>query len=250
VLGLVGALALMLRTVPALGADADKSAAKAHYEAATRLYDIKEWAKALDEYKAAYLSKPDPAFLFNIGQCYRKLGRLDQALEFYQEYLKKAPPDDPNRPNVEARIRNTDTGDVFEGGSPTKPVAQPVVPPPAPLRLPTPPQQAGEGTAELPASEVGSPEAVGQPAPAQPVVETRPLESPQAADIKPAGIDLTAVEPVGQAASSSHFYGKWWFWTGVGVAVVAGTVAAIVIASGGSRGVTATTALGTQTVFQ
>jgi tetratricopeptide (TPR) repeat protein len=236
--------------VPVLGAEGDKAAAKAHYEAATRLYDIKEWARALDEYKAAYLSKPDPAFLFNIGQCYRRLGKQAQALEFYKEYLKKAPPDDPNRPNVEARIRDTDTGDVFEGGSPAKSVAQPLVPPPAPLWLPTPPQQAGEGTAELPASEVGSPEAVGQPALAQPVVETRPLEPPQAADIKPAGVDLTAVEPAGQVASSSHFYGKWWFWTGVGVAVVAGTVAAIAIASGGSRGLTATTALGTQTVFQ
>jgi len=35
-----------------------------------------------------------------------------------------------------------------------------------------------------------------------------------------------------------------------GIAAVAGGIAAIVIASGGSRGVTATTVLGTQTVFQ
>src|ERR1017187_4960718 len=117
-----------LLAVPVWSADGDKAVAKAHFEAATRLYDIHEYAKALDEYKAAYLAKPDPAFLFNVGQCYRKLGELDQALEFYREYLKKAPPDDPNRPNVEARIRNTDSGDIFEGASPPKretPAAQP-----------------------------------------------------------------------------------------------------------------------------
>ena len=39
-LSLVGSLALMLLATPALAADADKVAAKAHYEAATRLYDI------------------------------------------------------------------------------------------------------------------------------------------------------------------------------------------------------------------
>src|ERR1039457_5794576 len=85
----------------ALCAENDKVVARAHYETATRIYDLREYAKALDEYKAAYLAKPDPAFLFNVGQCYRRLGKFDQALDFYREYLKKAPPDDPNRPNVE-----------------------------------------------------------------------------------------------------------------------------------------------------
>jgi tetratricopeptide (TPR) repeat protein len=103
--GLVIAVAFVALAVPAQAADSEKTAAKAHFEAATRLYDIHEYAKALEEYKAAYLAKPDPAFLFNVGQCYRRLGKFDQALEFYREYLKKAPSDDPNRPNVEARIR-------------------------------------------------------------------------------------------------------------------------------------------------
>jgi hypothetical protein len=43
---------------PVLGAEGDKALAKAHFEAATRLYDIHEYAKSLDEYKAAYLAKP------------------------------------------------------------------------------------------------------------------------------------------------------------------------------------------------
>ena len=56
--------------------------------------------------------------------------------------------------------------------------------------------------------------------------------------------------PPAPAATSAPVYKTWWFWTGVGAAVVAGTVAAIVIAKGGNGGPTATTALGTQAVFQ
>jgi hypothetical protein len=65
VAGLARGLVASASTVHA--ADVDRSAAKAHYEAATRLYDIHEYEAALKECKAGYLAKPDPAFLFNIG---------------------------------------------------------------------------------------------------------------------------------------------------------------------------------------
>jgi tetratricopeptide (TPR) repeat protein len=85
----------------------DKTAtARAHYQTGTRLYDVGEYDKALLEYKSAYLAVPDPAFLFNIGQCYRNLGQSAEALKFFQRYLKKASPSDPNRGQVEARIRD------------------------------------------------------------------------------------------------------------------------------------------------
>jgi tetratricopeptide (TPR) repeat protein len=244
-----------LLAVPVWSADGDKAVAKAHFEAATRLYDIHEYAKALDEYKAAYLAKPDPAFLFNVGQCYRRLGKFDQALDFYREYLKKAPPDDPNRPNVEARIRNTDTGDVFETDTP-RPVsqpAQPPIPPQAPpvQRAPTGPEmppvaEPGIGQAgQKPSSEVESSVSVGQPSQAP-----RLPASAESAVVTPAGLDLTTVAPAGQVSAGTPFYGRWWFWTGVGAAVVAGTVAAIVIAKSGNDGNKASTVLGTQSVFQ
>jgi tetratricopeptide (TPR) repeat protein len=103
-------LALGLGSVrPAQAAEDSKQLAKAHYETATRLYEVQEYAKALDEYKTAYLAKPDPAFLFNIGQCYRKLGDDSKALEFFHQYLKKAPPEDPSRAQGEARIRDIET---------------------------------------------------------------------------------------------------------------------------------------------
>lgn len=236
--------------VPAWGVEGDKAAAMAHFEAANRLYDIHEYAKALEEYKAAYLAKPDAAFLFNVGQCYRRLGRRVQALEFYREYLKKAPPDDPNRAYVEARIRDTDTGDIFEGDTSTGSAMQPIQAPPPPLVQPPPPpaemqpvvEPEIETATQQPPSAVDSP--VGQPSPA-------PSLPPSAESVtaKSAGLDLTVVQPAEPVSASAPFYKTWWFWTGVGAAVVVGTVTAILI-SKSSDGNTAPTALGTQPVFQ
>ena len=140
--GLVVAVVCGALASPAFGGDDDKVAAKAHYEAATRLYDIREYAKALDEYKAAYLAKPDPAFLSNIEQCYRKLGKNPEALDFFHQYLKKAPAEDPNRTQVEARIRELeDEGAKRPDTNATTPasVAPAPLPPPVPSALFPPP---------------------------------------------------------------------------------------------------------------
>jgi tetratricopeptide (TPR) repeat protein len=239
----------------ALAADSNKAIAKAHFEAATRLYDIHEYAKALEEYKAAYLAKPDPAFLFNVGQCYRRLGKFDQALEFYQEYLKKAPPDDPNRPNVEARIRNTDTSDLFESDTAPRPAAPPAQPPPLPpqappvQRPPTPPEARPVAAPRIEGSAGTPTAAAGSSVPVEPQKPPPPAFA-EPTYAKPAGLDLNAVQPAERVNTGTPFYKTWWFWTGVGAVVVAGTVAAIVISKSGSNGNTATTALGTQGVFQ
>jgi tetratricopeptide (TPR) repeat protein len=129
----------------------DKASARAHYETAARLYDVGEYDRALVEFKEAYVAKPDPAFLFNIGQCYRKLGQEEQALDFFRRFLKRAAPDDPNRAQVEARLRDTETDAVFKGDlqraeereeAETPPPAEPTVaatPAPVVVELPTPP---------------------------------------------------------------------------------------------------------------
>jgi hypothetical protein len=64
--GVVLALAVEGFAQAARAGDSDKAVARAHYETATRLYEIREYDKALLEYKSAYLAQPDPAFLFNI----------------------------------------------------------------------------------------------------------------------------------------------------------------------------------------
>jgi tetratricopeptide (TPR) repeat protein len=128
--------------------DASRATAKAHYETATRLYDIREYDKALVEFKSAYLAQPDPAFLFNVGQCYRKLGQNQQALNFFQEYLKKAPPDDPNRSQVEARVRDIEAEAKLQA------------------------ETAQAAAAPVPAAEVVQPAPVVQTAPAAVVAPT------------------------------------------------------------------------------
>ena len=148
--------------------DNDKAAAKAHYETGTRLYDIREYDKALLEYKSAYLAQPDPAFLFNIGQCYRKLGQNAEALNFFQQYLKKAPPNDPNRRQVEARLRDIENEARLKAGAaetapaPLTPV--PNLPPPAPAPAPASPP----ATPALPPAAAAVEEAAPVSAAAQP----------------------------------------------------------------------------------
>jgi hypothetical protein len=117
--------------------DNSRATAKARYETATRLYEIREYDKALLEYKSAYLAQPDPAFLFNIGQCYRKLGQNHEALNFFQEYLKKASPDDPNRSQVEARVRDIEAEAKLQAEA-AQAAAAPVPPPEVVQPVPTP----------------------------------------------------------------------------------------------------------------
>jgi hypothetical protein len=234
---LVAAVVCCARATPALAGEGDKAVARAHYETATRLYDVREYADALKEYKAAYVAKPDPAFLFNIGQCYRKLDRNAEALDFFQQFLKKSPPDDPNRAQVEARIRNIEAGlnadyDPFDksGAAPEQPPekkAQPSsapepVPPPEPVQLIT---SKPSLTAEQP----------------------RPRHPPTPM-VQPAGVDLASATPAQEVRDSSPIYTTWWFWTGVGAAVVAGTVTAVILSSGGGTKNPSST-LGARTVF-
>jgi tetratricopeptide (TPR) repeat protein len=101
---------LVMATVLAVGlcpvatlAQEDAAAAKAHYTAGLQHFNLSEYEQALTEFKDAYRSKPDPVFLYNIGQCHRKLGHADEAATFYRRYLREAP-DAKNRNEVERRI--------------------------------------------------------------------------------------------------------------------------------------------------
>jgi tetratricopeptide (TPR) repeat protein len=139
--------------------DSNKATAKAHYETATRLYDIREYDKALLEYKSAYLAHPDPAFLFNIGQCYRRLGQNAEALNFFQQYLKKAPPEDPNRRQVEARMRDIEAESKLKA---QEAQAAPAPSPPAPIPNPPPPAPSPPPAAEGAPAAAASVESVAQ----------------------------------------------------------------------------------------
>ena len=99
--------------------------AKASYEEGARHYYLTEYAEALTSFKDAYRAKDDPAFLFNIAQCLRKLNRLDEASNFYRIYLRRAP-DSSNRVKVERHLKEVEDQMAV------------VVPPTTPSQNPTP----------------------------------------------------------------------------------------------------------------
>ena len=84
-------VALLLASAPASAhttrvADA-RERAHVHWKSGSQEYAAGKWAAALDEFEAGYAAQPSPAFLVNIGQCLRKLDRLDEAALAYRRYL-------------------------------------------------------------------------------------------------------------------------------------------------------------------
>ncbi len=138
---------------------ADAANARAHFDKGRTFFEVDEYRKAIAEFKAAHIEKPDPAFLYNIAECYRRLGEVAEALQFYRRFLATAAPDDKTRPVVEQRIADLRT--VGE-----EPKVGATEPPPSaggdnPLAL-TAPIPAGEPAATL----VGTPGPSMRPAPA------------------------------------------------------------------------------------
>jgi len=98
---LLCALAL-LAPGPAAAQDADR-AARAHFRRGETHFAVGRFAEALKEYQAAYELKPLPGFLFNIGQCHRNLGHLEEAVFSFTRYLRLKP-DATNRAAVEELV--------------------------------------------------------------------------------------------------------------------------------------------------
>src|SRR5207245_1911554 len=75
----------------------DLARARTHFEAGRALHKPGNYTEALREFAAGYQLAPRPAFLLNLGQCYRMLDDLGKAREMYQRYLREAPAGDPER---------------------------------------------------------------------------------------------------------------------------------------------------------
>ena len=52
-----------------------------HLTAGNRLYRLREFEKAVEAYKAGAISEDAPVFHYNLAQCYRELGRYEEALD-------------------------------------------------------------------------------------------------------------------------------------------------------------------------
>lgn len=87
-------IALVLAGAPAArGADAARARAKRHNARARKLFSLGMFKKAAVEYKRAYEAKPVAAFLFNLGQCYKRIDTVAdqrQAIFYFKSYLNNA----------------------------------------------------------------------------------------------------------------------------------------------------------------
>jgi tetratricopeptide (TPR) repeat protein len=71
------------------GAAVDR--AKVHFKQGRALQAAGDFARAADEYKAAYELDPRPEMLFNIGQAFRLAGAKREALDYFKRYLDQQP---------------------------------------------------------------------------------------------------------------------------------------------------------------
>jgi tetratricopeptide (TPR) repeat protein len=214
-LGLVLALSPAAFSAPPVE---DKVAAKQHFEAGTRHYDLAEWDHALVEFKEAYRLKPDATFLYNIAQCHRKLGHIEDALTFYRTYLRRAP-DAPNHDEVERRIAELE---VERKAKQTKQAEEERV------ALAEREAKAAETKAAAAAKAVPAPE----PAPAPTVTPSPaslPTGAPHSEESSARRADLAQAPPAPSAQTESSIFSRWWFWTAVGAVVAGGVTAGLLL---------------------
>jgi tetratricopeptide (TPR) repeat protein len=118
----LGWLALCLPVAALSQTPSKEEQAMKLYEEAEAYYKLQDWSKALELYEAAYLLSPQPELLFNIGQCYRQLGKYEQSLRSYRTYLREVP-DDINREQIEQLIAVTEQQARDASSQPTTMVA-------------------------------------------------------------------------------------------------------------------------------
>lgn len=104
------ALAAALSAPTPVRAEAERTATpaeigRAHFDLGVKAYNLGHFSEAIAEFEKAYQADPAAIMLFNIAQSHRHLGNTEQALFFYRRYLEQAPPDAPNRSEVEARTK-------------------------------------------------------------------------------------------------------------------------------------------------
>ena len=89
---------------PAQSAGTSTTAARTHARQGLAFYDLNRFQEAYLEYEQAYLLEQDPALLYNMGQCQRKLGNNEEALHFYRIYLRRVSKG-PSAVEAEKRVR-------------------------------------------------------------------------------------------------------------------------------------------------
>jgi tetratricopeptide (TPR) repeat protein len=169
-------------------------------------YKLGRFAEALASYSKAYELLRAPALLFNIGQCHRHLRSYDQAIFFFEGYLREKR-DSRNRRVVEELI--AEARQELEKQRQAKDQAE---------RDERARRQAEEEAAEA--------------------ERERARRAAEATTRMPApgtsAFDLGAGATAPPRAPARPIYRQWWFWAAAG-AVVAVTVGIVALSAGGDE---------------
>jgi|GEM_PF-5847689 len=110
--------------------EAHRAEARLHYARGVAEYNLRHFDAAIVEFQAAYRLRSDPAFLFNLGQTYRLIGRLQDALFSYQRYLV-AEPDGRQAADARNRVEEIKRALARPSDLPTSPAGPAPAPEPA-----------------------------------------------------------------------------------------------------------------------
>jgi tetratricopeptide (TPR) repeat protein len=87
---LVSTLALCAAALPAR-AEAPLDVARLRAREGQTAYDRGAYREALARFQLAYDARVAPELLFNLAQCHRRLGQLNEAAQLYREFLRRRP---------------------------------------------------------------------------------------------------------------------------------------------------------------
>jgi len=79
--------------------------ARAHFQAGSGYFDTGDYEAAVREFERAYALSPHPPLLYNLYAAHERLGNIEQAVKYLEQYLATAS-DVTNREALEARLSN------------------------------------------------------------------------------------------------------------------------------------------------
>lgn len=78
--------------------------ARQYYQQGLAAYQQGRYDDAIRALRRAQLLRPSPLLLLNLGRTYRAAGQADQALPYFEKYLKEAPEGDKERKTAEKAV--------------------------------------------------------------------------------------------------------------------------------------------------
>lgn len=208
------ALSLIAIVCPARAED--RNAAKVHFQAGRLLAQKGDHRAAIVEFERALEAAPGmPSVIYNLAHEHHALGiagstdDVRRAIDHYRRYLA-ASKEAPDRREVAGFLVE------LEKKLPVAPAAPAITPPPpSTVQAPPPPLTATPPPTATPTAETPPPLAAPQPVAASPV----PIAASGVAEAAPA-----------RSSEAVPVYRRWWLWSAILAAVVAGSAVTLTVA--------------------